>query len=142
MSVEFWKRTWSQCSLSYSVEVSKLEKPHLKSRASFVIVTGCNRSEYLHAYVSCNFERNNIRRAGSEFRLWETHAYPNLDSGVFQVQVGVRNVMPRILANFANSGDGIGGTANEVVSITGSNSGSFAKRYRNQYGSKEETIVI
>ncbi|GJY20498.1 hypothetical protein Tco_0393064 [Tanacetum coccineum] len=141
MSVEFWKRTWSQCSLSYSVEVSKLEKPHLKSRASFVIVTGCNR--------------NNIRRAGSEFRLWETHAYPNLDSGVFQVQVGVRNVMPRILANFANSGDGIGvrvqclqkpsigsGTANEVVSITGSNSGSFAKRYRNQYGSKEETIVI
>nr|GEU39633.1 hypothetical protein [Tanacetum cinerariifolium] len=67
-------------------------------------------TKYLHASASYNFERNIMRRAGSQFRLWETHEYPNLDSSVFQVQhqVGVRNVRLWILANFANSGDGNG----------------------------------
>ncbi|GKA86482.1 hypothetical protein Tco_0808193 [Tanacetum coccineum] len=53
---------------------------------------------------------NNIRRAGVSSGCGKRTAYPNPDSGVFQVQrqVHVRNVRPRISANFANTGDGNG----------------------------------
>ncbi|GKC44403.1 hypothetical protein Tco_1062125, partial [Tanacetum coccineum] len=63
-------------------------------------------TEYLHA--SCNFERNIIIRAGVSSSCGKRTAYPNPDSGVFQVhrQVHVRDVRPRISANFANTGDG------------------------------------